>query len=208
MDGINGITGGYSLILFLTLLWINKYQVQFVDESLLLVIIISLPVFNFFNFRKKAACFAGDIGSISMAFIVCFLLTKLIFKTAQPLYILLLVVYGIDAVFTIIIRLLKKENVFLRVFSRAGRRLFDKNSLLPGRGVVFIDPKGDAVTDIIARLPEQAAGKVVLFDPGDRAAPPCLNVLQGDGSGTDTDMIVDNVTGIFRRRSMRLRPCS
>ena len=39
----------------------------------------------------------------------------------------------------------------------------------------------------------------MLFDPGDRAAPPCLNVLQGDGSGTDTDMIVDNVTGIFRR---------
>ena len=68
-----------------------------------------------------------------------------------------------------------------------------------GRGVVFIDPKGDAVTDIIARLPEQAAGKVVLFDPEDRAAPPCLNVLQGDGSGTDTDVIIDNVTGIFRR---------
>ena len=66
--------------------------------------------------------------------------------------------------------------------------------------MVFIDPKGDAVTDVIGRLPEQAAGKVVLFDPGDaRHAPPCLNVLQGDGSGTDTDMIVDNVTGIFRR---------
>jgi len=78
----------------------------------------------------------------------------------------------------------------------AGQILADAGA---GRGVVFIDPKGDAVTDIIARLPGQAAGKVVLFDPGDRAAPPCLNVLQGDGSGTDTDMIVDNVTGIFRR---------
>jgi hypothetical protein len=78
----------------------------------------------------------------------------------------------------------------------AGQILADAGA---GRGVVFIDPKGDAVTGIIARLPEQAAGKVVLFDPGDRAAPPCLNVLQGDGSGTDTDMIVDNVTGIFRR---------
>jgi len=67
------------------------------------------------------------------------------------------------------------------------------------RGVVFIDPKGDAVLDVIARLPEASAGNVVLFDPGDRQPPPCLNVLQGDGSGTDTDMIVDNVTGIFRR---------
>ena len=78
----------------------------------------------------------------------------------------------------------------------AGQILADAGA---GRGVVFIDPKGDAVTDLLARLPEQSASKVVLFDPGDRAAPPCLNVLQGDGSGTDTDMIVDNVTGIFRR---------
>ena len=68
-----------------------------------------------------------------------------------------------------------------------------------GRGVVFVDPKGDAVTDLLARLPASVAGKVVLFDPADRAAPPCLNVLQGDGSGTDHDVITDNVTGIFRR---------
>jgi hypothetical protein len=68
-----------------------------------------------------------------------------------------------------------------------------------GRGVVFIDPKGDAVTDIIARLPEETAPRVVLFDPADRGGPPCLNVLQGDGTGTDTDVIIDNVTGIFRR---------
>jgi hypothetical protein len=78
----------------------------------------------------------------------------------------------------------------------AGQILADAGA---GRGVVFIDPKGDAVTGLLARLPEHVAGKVVLFDPGDRAAPPCLNVLQGDGTGTDTDMIVDNVTGIFRR---------
>ena len=68
-----------------------------------------------------------------------------------------------------------------------------------GRGVVFVDPKGDAVTDLLARLPASVAGKVVLFDPADSAAPPCLNVLQGDGSGTDHDVITDNVTGIFRR---------
>jgi hypothetical protein len=68
-----------------------------------------------------------------------------------------------------------------------------------GRGAVLIDPKGDAVADILARLPEDAAGRVVLFDPDDRGAPPCLNVLQGDGTGADTDVIVDNLTGIFRR---------
>jgi hypothetical protein len=68
-----------------------------------------------------------------------------------------------------------------------------------GRGAVLIDPKGDAVADILARLPEDAAGRVVLFDPDDRGAPPCLNVLQGDGTGADTDVITDNLTGIFRR---------
>ncbi|HEY5357513.1 MAG TPA: type IV secretory system conjugative DNA transfer family protein [Streptosporangiaceae bacterium] len=78
----------------------------------------------------------------------------------------------------------------------AGQILADAGA---GRGVVFVDPKGDAVTDLLARLPENVAGKVVLFDPADRAAPPCLNVLQGDGSGTDSDVITDNVTGIFRR---------
>ncbi|MGH3126208.1 MAG: type IV secretory system conjugative DNA transfer family protein, partial [Streptosporangiaceae bacterium] len=67
-----------------------------------------------------------------------------------------------------------------------------------GRGAVLIDPKGDAIQDILARLPEDAAGRVVLFDPGERN-PPCLNVLQGDSSGADTDVITDNLTGIFRR---------
>ena len=78
----------------------------------------------------------------------------------------------------------------------AGQILADAEA---GRGVVFVDPKGDAVTDLLARLPAHVAGKVVLFDPADPAAPPCLNVLQGDGSGTDHDVITDNVTGIFRR---------
>jgi hypothetical protein len=67
-----------------------------------------------------------------------------------------------------------------------------------GRGAAVIDPKGDTVTDILARLPAQAAGRVVLIDAADRY-PPCLNVLQGDGSGSDTGIITDNLTGIFRR---------
>jgi hypothetical protein len=68
-----------------------------------------------------------------------------------------------------------------------------------GRAAVVIDPKGDMITDLLACLPADAAGRVVLLDPGDRGAPPCLNVLQGNGSGSDTDVITDNLTGIFRR---------
>jgi hypothetical protein len=68
-----------------------------------------------------------------------------------------------------------------------------------GRGAVFIDPKGDAITDLLPRLPAQMAGKVVLFDPASGGAPPCLNVLQGSPDGSDVDVITDNITGIFRR---------
>jgi UDP-GlcNAc:undecaprenyl-phosphate GlcNAc-1-phosphate transferase len=72
MDGINGITGGYSLLLLATLYFIDKYIIDFTSIELLLTVIISVVVFNFFNFRKKAKCFAGDVGSVSIAFIIVF----------------------------------------------------------------------------------------------------------------------------------------
>jgi len=113
MDGINGITGIYSIVALLTLLWINIYQIYFIDTSLLIMTIIGLIVFNFFNVRTNAKCFAGDVGSISMAFIICFLLIKLIIQSTDLRYLLLLVIYGIDAVFTILIRLRRGQNIFL-----------------------------------------------------------------------------------------------
>jgi UDP-GlcNAc:undecaprenyl-phosphate GlcNAc-1-phosphate transferase len=113
MDGINGITGVYSLVTLLSLLWINHYRVHFIDADFILLCVSGVLVFNFFNFRKKAACFAGDVGSISIAFIICFLLIKLVLQTGNITYILLLAIYGIDVVYTIIYRLFKKENIFL-----------------------------------------------------------------------------------------------
>jgi len=112
MDGINGITGGYSLVVAVALLYINIYRVQFIDNELIYYVILSLLVFNYFNFRTKARCFAGDVGSISIAFILLFLLGKLIINTNDISYIVLLGVYGVDTVLTIIRRLLLKENIF------------------------------------------------------------------------------------------------
>ena len=112
MDGINGITGGYSLVVAVALLYINIYRVQFIDNELIYHVILSLLVFNYFNFRTKARCFAGDVGSISIAFILLFLLGKLIIVTNDISYIVLLGVYGVDTVLTIIRRLLLKENIF------------------------------------------------------------------------------------------------
>ena len=112
MDGINGITGGFSLVVIASLWYINTYQVPFVENDLLFLLMLGQVVFIFFNFRTKAKCFAGDVGAISIAFIIVFLLGMLIIKTGDFTYILLLALYGVDTIITIIRRLLLKENIF------------------------------------------------------------------------------------------------
>jgi len=72
---------------------------------------LTLMVFNIFNFRKKARCFAGDVGSVSVAFIVIFLLGLLILKTNDFSYLILLSVYGVDTALTVVHRLILKENI-------------------------------------------------------------------------------------------------
>jgi len=112
MDGINGMTGAYSFAVVATLYYVNKSNIPFASPALFNAILISLLVFNIFNFRKKAKCFAGDVGSVSIAFIIVFLLGRLMFETNNYAYILFLVVYGLDAVSTIFFRILRRENIF------------------------------------------------------------------------------------------------
>jgi len=112
MDGINGITGGFGLVTLVTLYYINKSIISFTDANLLILPILAVLVFNFFNFRKRAKCFAGDVGSVSLGFIVLFFLLQLIIKTNNLNYLLLLIVYGLDTSTTILFRLIRKENIF------------------------------------------------------------------------------------------------
>lgn len=112
MDGINGITGGYSLVIMGSIWYINTFQVSFVDDNLLYILMLALVVFNLFNFRSNVKCFAGDVGAISIAFIIVFLLGMLIIKTGDFTYIMLLALYGVDTIITIIRRILLKENIF------------------------------------------------------------------------------------------------
>lgn len=111
MDGINGITVCYSLAVSTLLIMVNR-DLNFVDNELLIFTVLSLLVFAFFNFRTRAKCFAGDVGSVAIAFILLFVIGLLIFKTQNFIYILFLVVYGIDTVWTILRRLYLKENIF------------------------------------------------------------------------------------------------
>lgn len=110
MDGINGITGGYSLAVLIPLIFMN-FRDNFISMPYLYVAGLSVLVFCFFNFRKKAKCFAGDVGSISIAFILLFALGLLILKTRDFSYIVFLSVYGADAVLTICHRIMLHENL-------------------------------------------------------------------------------------------------
>ncbi|WP_293887120.1 MULTISPECIES: MraY family glycosyltransferase [unclassified Sphingobacterium] len=111
MDGINGITACYSLAVGGLLMIVNQ-QINFIAKDLLIFSMLGVLVFAFFNFRTKAKCFAGDVGSVAIAYILLFALGLLILKTGNLIYILFLTVYGVDAVWTIVRRLIRKENIF------------------------------------------------------------------------------------------------
>ena len=112
MDGINGITAGYSLAVLVPLYVLNS-RMGFVDESLIVVVTLADIVFSFFNFRPKgkAKCFAGDVGSVGIAFILLFMIGMLIMRTGDVTWLILLVVYGVDGCCTIIHRIMLHENL-------------------------------------------------------------------------------------------------
>jgi len=112
MDGINGITGVYSLVVLAGLQYINTQQIPFIDPDMIWLPLIACLVFLFFNFRKTARCFAGDVGSVTIALWIIMLLLRLITQTHNWVYILFLVVYGIDSVLTIAHRAILKQNIF------------------------------------------------------------------------------------------------
>lgn len=108
MDGINGITVLYAMVSLLTFGYLYQNQNQF---PVFILMGISCLVFGFFNVRKKAKTFAGDVGSIAMAVFLAYFMLKLIFEKQQIGYLLFFSVYGIDAIVTILYRIKNKENI-------------------------------------------------------------------------------------------------
>jgi UDP-N-acetylmuramyl pentapeptide phosphotransferase/UDP-N-acetylglucosamine-1-phosphate transferase len=111
MDGINGITGLYSIAVLGSLQYVNLSFGHFVNPDLIWYPIIASVVFLFFNFRKRARCFAGDVGSVAIAFWIVTLLLLLIVKTENLIWLGFLMVYGVDAVMTILHRVYLKQNI-------------------------------------------------------------------------------------------------
>ena len=118
MDGINGITAGYALAVILPLLMLDVRGKMddvsgFIEPSYLIVAMIGVLVFCIFNFRPKgkAKCFAGDVGSIGIAFIMLFAIGKLILATKDVTWLIFLLVYGVDGCCTIVHRIMLHENL-------------------------------------------------------------------------------------------------
>ena len=112
MDGINGITAGYSLAVLIPLALVNINGV-FVEQSLIISTVLASLVFCIFNFRPKgkAICFAGDVGSIGIAFIILFLLGNVMIRTTDITWLIFLLVYGVDGCLTIVHRIMLHENL-------------------------------------------------------------------------------------------------
>jgi len=111
MDGINGITAAYSFTVLAALYFLNL-EMKVFDNDIIIFLVLANLVFSFFNFRERAKCFAGDVGSVSMAYSLLFLTTCVIHNAGAIFFILLFAVYGVDTVLTIIHRLSKGENIF------------------------------------------------------------------------------------------------
>lgn len=120
MDGINGITAAYALAMLVPIALVNEMPNQvehdglgFIEPSYLVVAIIGVLVFSIFNFRPKgkAKCFAGDVGSIGIAFIILYALGRLMLATKDVTWIVFFLVYGIDGTLTIIHRIMLHENL-------------------------------------------------------------------------------------------------
>lgn len=118
MDGINGITAAYSLAMLVPIAlvngaWLKVNGCGFIEPSYLVVAIIGVLVFSIFNFRSKgkAKCFAGDVGSIGIAFIILFALGRLMLATRDVTYIVFFLVYGVDGTLTIVHRIMLHEHL-------------------------------------------------------------------------------------------------
>lgn len=113
MDGINGLIGLYSLIFFTGCLYIDYYIVPgFVDQRLLILMSMACIVFCLFNFRVKALCFSGDVGSIVVGAVVFYVLARLVFRTGNIGWLLLVAVYGTDVTLTLLRRMFNRQNIF------------------------------------------------------------------------------------------------
>ena len=90
----------------------------------------------------------------------------------------------------------RMRHMFIAGQTGTGKSTFMENmiiqDILAGRGVGVIDPHGDLVDQIVAKIPEYREKDVILFDVLDRKRPIGYNLLQYS-SIEDRDLIIDEL---------------
>jgi len=112
MDGINGISIIYTVVFILSILLIIHLFDYKIPTQILWVCLTPCAIIGFLNVRTHALAFMGDVGSVFLGLFATYWIIYLTTYAWSPVYILLLLLYGVDSVITIVERLIKSENIF------------------------------------------------------------------------------------------------
>lgn len=112
MDGLNGMMVGITISALAIFALIDFFVVDFVDDLLLVYTAIPTLIFAFFNARRQAICFAGDVGAIVLGFVMVYMLVSLLMQTANVVYIFIFASIYLEAGMTVMQRLLAGQNIF------------------------------------------------------------------------------------------------
>lgn len=69
-----------------------------------------------------------------------------------------------------------------------------------GNGFAVLDPHGDLIDDVLARIPAERAGDVILFDPADEEFPVGFNILSAH-SELERTLLSSDLAAAFKRLS-------
>ncbi|QQG50043.1 MAG: type IV secretion system DNA-binding domain-containing protein [Candidatus Berkelbacteria bacterium] len=94
----------------------------------------------------------------------------------------------------------RRRHVFMIGKTGVGKTtLFEsmiEQDMYQGKGLCFIDPLGDAIEQLIKKVPTERAKDVVLFDPSDTSYPLGLNLLEYSRP-EEKDFLIQEVIEIF-----------
>ena len=111
MDGINGISALYGLLMLSCYIYLNS-KVSYLPMEFIVSSGLGLIVFGAINIRKRALAFAGDVGSTGLGYLLILFTVLWMFKESSLVYFLFWAVYGVDSTLTIVERIIKRQNIF------------------------------------------------------------------------------------------------
>ena len=117
MDGIDGLASGIIINAFFALILFSYNEVSINQFNLLILFILAISIFIYFNvFSKKYKIFLGDSGSMSLGFLIAWLLIYFSHpdvKLIHPIMTIWCVSIPVYDFFTVlIIRMVRKKNPF------------------------------------------------------------------------------------------------